>query len=209
MQYCILIQIMSEEGDCYCRFIHCTGDQGQVEKILHIWMNVVQLFQSYFGVHLSQELMFGFCAIKCLFVLMIMISRLLLRVLTWCLPAWNELKRWNDSHWSCLCFRDAVNQQKRLQCSGLPPSELHEKHTSALTTPLPPDKRGVCVCVCEQANLITHSGVKAKRWYDNESFIKWEIFIYTAELLAHFHQIFIFFSLNSFSFLVPMVTIAM
>ncbi|XP_039525995.1 cGMP-dependent 3',5'-cyclic phosphodiesterase isoform X2 [Pimephales promelas] len=38
-------------------------------------------------------------------------------------------------------LRDAVNQQKRLVCVGLSPSELHEKHRSALTTPLPPDKR--------------------------------------------------------------------
>ncbi|XP_067307593.1 cGMP-dependent 3',5'-cyclic phosphodiesterase isoform X2 [Pseudorasbora parva] len=38
-------------------------------------------------------------------------------------------------------LRDAVNQQKRLQCAGLPSSELHHTHRSALSTPQPPDKR--------------------------------------------------------------------
>ncbi|XP_051965932.1 cGMP-dependent 3',5'-cyclic phosphodiesterase-like, partial [Xyrauchen texanus] len=38
-------------------------------------------------------------------------------------------------------LRDAVNQRKRVQCAGVPSSELHEKHMSALTAPLAPDKR--------------------------------------------------------------------
>ncbi|KAL1260341.1 hypothetical protein QQF64_008168, partial [Cirrhinus molitorella] len=40
---------------------------------------------------------------------------------------------------------DAVNQQKRLQCSGLPSAELHQKQTAPLTAPLPPHKRALII----------------------------------------------------------------
>ncbi|XP_073673704.1 cGMP-dependent 3',5'-cyclic phosphodiesterase isoform X3 [Garra rufa] len=42
-------------------------------------------------------------------------------------------------------IRDAVNQQKRLQCSGLPSAELHQKQTAPLTAPLPPHKRALII----------------------------------------------------------------
>lgn len=54
-------------------------------------------------------------------------------------------------------LRDAVNQQKRLVCVGLSSSELHEKHRSALTTPLPPDKRVLIIPLVdlEEAKVIS------------------------------------------------------
>ncbi|XP_050985954.1 cGMP-dependent 3',5'-cyclic phosphodiesterase isoform X3 [Labeo rohita] len=42
-------------------------------------------------------------------------------------------------------LRDAVIQQKRLQCSGLSSAELHQKQTTALTAPLPPHKRALII----------------------------------------------------------------
>ncbi|RXN16878.1 cGMP-dependent 3, 5 -cyclic phosphodiesterase [Labeo rohita] len=42
-------------------------------------------------------------------------------------------------------LRDAVIQQKRLQCSGLSSAELHQKQTTARTAPLPPHKRALII----------------------------------------------------------------
>ncbi|XP_026082987.1 cGMP-dependent 3',5'-cyclic phosphodiesterase-like [Carassius auratus] len=44
-------------------------------------------------------------------------------------------------------LRDAVKQQKRLQCSGLPSAELHQNQSDSLTAPLPAHRQGVCVSV--------------------------------------------------------------
>ncbi|XP_016359074.1 cGMP-dependent 3',5'-cyclic phosphodiesterase [Sinocyclocheilus anshuiensis] len=42
-------------------------------------------------------------------------------------------------------LRDAVKQQKRLQCSGLPSAELHQNQTGSLTAPLPAHKRALII----------------------------------------------------------------
>ncbi|XP_016096608.1 cGMP-dependent 3',5'-cyclic phosphodiesterase-like [Sinocyclocheilus grahami] len=42
-------------------------------------------------------------------------------------------------------LRDAVKQQKRLQCSGLPSAELHQKQSGSLSTPLPAHKRALII----------------------------------------------------------------
>lgn len=52
-------------------------------------------------------------------------------------------------------LRDAVKQQKRIQCAGLPSSELHEKHTSSLAAPLPPDKRVLIVPLVDEEMVIS------------------------------------------------------
>ncbi|XP_036380143.1 cGMP-dependent 3',5'-cyclic phosphodiesterase-like [Megalops cyprinoides] len=41
-------------------------------------------------------------------------------------------------------LRDVITQQQRVQCDGLPPSELQEEQRSSLASPLPPDK---CVLI--------------------------------------------------------------
>lgn len=40
-----------------------------------------------------------------------------------------------------------MDQLKRCQCAGLPPSELPEKYRNCLAAPLAAHRRGVCVCV--------------------------------------------------------------
>ncbi|XP_036392282.1 cGMP-dependent 3',5'-cyclic phosphodiesterase isoform X1 [Megalops cyprinoides] len=47
-------------------------------------------------------------------------------------------------------LRDVVTQQKRVQCAGLPPSELQEKQRSSLAAPLPPDKRALIIPLADQ-----------------------------------------------------------
>ncbi|XP_059369743.1 cGMP-dependent 3',5'-cyclic phosphodiesterase isoform X2 [Carassius carassius] len=42
-------------------------------------------------------------------------------------------------------LRDAVKQQKRLQCSGLPSAELHQKQSGSLSTPLPAHKQALVI----------------------------------------------------------------
>uniref|UniRef100_A0A673YKZ5 Phosphodiesterase n=1 Tax=Salmo trutta TaxID=8032 RepID=A0A673YKZ5_SALTR len=44
-------------------------------------------------------------------------------------------------------LRDVVVQQRRVQCEGLPSSELQEQQRERLTEPLQQDKRGVCLCI--------------------------------------------------------------
>uniref|UniRef100_A0A4W5P0G0 Phosphodiesterase n=1 Tax=Hucho hucho TaxID=62062 RepID=A0A4W5P0G0_9TELE len=44
-------------------------------------------------------------------------------------------------------LRDVVVQQSRVQCEGLPSSELQEQQRERLTEPLQQDKRGVCLCI--------------------------------------------------------------
>ncbi|KAI1893965.1 hypothetical protein AGOR_G00129090 [Albula goreensis] len=47
-------------------------------------------------------------------------------------------------------LRDVVTQQKRVQCAGLPPSELQEKQRNSLAAPLPPDKRALIIPLADQ-----------------------------------------------------------
>ncbi|XP_048121116.1 cGMP-dependent 3',5'-cyclic phosphodiesterase isoform X2 [Alosa alosa] len=47
-------------------------------------------------------------------------------------------------------LRDVVNQQKRLQCAGLPSAELHERQRSSLATPLAPDKQAVIIPLVDE-----------------------------------------------------------
>uniref|UniRef100_A0A8C8GV63 Phosphodiesterase n=1 Tax=Oncorhynchus tshawytscha TaxID=74940 RepID=A0A8C8GV63_ONCTS len=52
-------------------------------------------------------------------------------------------------------LRDVVVQQRRVQCEGLPSSELQEQQRERLTEPLQQDKRGVCLCIwlcCRMSN---------------------------------------------------------
>ncbi|KAI7799356.1 hypothetical protein IRJ41_000857 [Triplophysa rosa] len=50
-------------------------------------------------------------------------------------------------------LRDAVKQQKRIQCAGLPSSGLHEKHTNSLAAPLPPDKRVLIMPLVDEGTV--------------------------------------------------------
>ncbi|XP_065136382.1 cGMP-dependent 3',5'-cyclic phosphodiesterase isoform X1 [Paramisgurnus dabryanus] len=52
-------------------------------------------------------------------------------------------------------LRETVNQQKRLQCSGLPASELHQKQTNSLAAPLPPDKQALIIPLVDQRKVIS------------------------------------------------------
>ncbi|KAK6486051.1 cGMP-dependent 3',5'-cyclic phosphodiesterase-like isoform X1 [Huso huso] len=49
-------------------------------------------------------------------------------------------------------LRDFVIKQKRVECSGLPPSELHEKQVSSLAAPLPPDKQVLIIPLVDLDN---------------------------------------------------------
>ncbi|XP_052431672.1 cGMP-dependent 3',5'-cyclic phosphodiesterase isoform X3 [Carassius gibelio] len=42
-------------------------------------------------------------------------------------------------------LRDAVKQQKRLQCSGLPSAELHQNQSGSLSTPLPAHRQALVI----------------------------------------------------------------
>nr|XP_023648140.1 cGMP-dependent 3',5'-cyclic phosphodiesterase [Paramormyrops kingsleyae] len=47
-------------------------------------------------------------------------------------------------------LREMVTQQRRVQCAGLPPSELQERQRSSLATPLAPDKRVLIIPLVDQ-----------------------------------------------------------
>ncbi|XP_069496347.1 cGMP-dependent 3',5'-cyclic phosphodiesterase isoform X1 [Ambystoma mexicanum] len=47
-------------------------------------------------------------------------------------------------------LRDAVLRQKRLECSGLPPSELQGRQMGSLAAPLPPDKQALIIPLIDQ-----------------------------------------------------------
>ncbi|XP_028817280.1 cGMP-dependent 3',5'-cyclic phosphodiesterase isoform X2 [Denticeps clupeoides] len=47
-------------------------------------------------------------------------------------------------------LRDGVMKQERLQCAGVPTSELHEKQKNSLAAPLPPDKQAVIIPLVDE-----------------------------------------------------------
>ncbi|XP_048838063.1 cGMP-dependent 3',5'-cyclic phosphodiesterase isoform X1 [Brienomyrus brachyistius] len=47
-------------------------------------------------------------------------------------------------------LREMVTQQRRVQCAGLPPSELQERQRSSLAMPLAPDKRVLIIPLVDQ-----------------------------------------------------------